>query len=137
MKWLTELWEKSSVRYLVVGGLCFLADFGLLALMHSVLGIPLALATPAAFLLSFAITYSAQRLLAFRSQSNVAPSVFRYTVLVAFNTLATTGIVWAADAFGWSWMVGKVFSVAATTVWNYFAYRYWVFAGPGKGEKDV
>lgn len=137
MRRVTALWQKSAVRYLVVGGLCFLADFALLALMHSVFGVPLAIATPVAFLLSFAITYSAQRLLAFRSQSDVAPSIFRYTILVAFNTLATTGIVWAADALGWSWMAGKVLSVIATTVWNYFAYRYWVFAGAGKGERNV
>lgn len=137
MRVLPALWRSSAVRYLVVGGLCFLADLGLLALLHAVIGIPLAIATPVAFLASFAITYSAQRLLAFRSQSTVAPSVIRYSVLVAFNTLATTGIVWATDAFGWSWIVGKVIAVVATTVWNYFAYRYWVFAGAGRGEKHV
>lgn len=131
------LWAHGAVRYLLVGGLCFLADVAILWVLHTGFGVPLAVATPVAFLLSFVVTYSAQRLLAFRSESRVAPSVFRYTVLVAFNTLATTGIVWAVDAIGWHWFVGKVIAVTATTLWNFFAYKHWVFAGTNNGDKHV
>ncbi|WP_353112120.1 GtrA family protein [Microbacterium sp.] len=132
-----RLWANSAVRYLAVGGFCFLVDIGLLWLAHDVLGIPLAIATPVAFLASFAVTYTAQRLIAFSSEAKVAPSVARYTALVAFNTIATTGMVWGAAALGWPWIVGKVLAVVTTTVWNYFAYRYWVFATPEPRSTDV
>lgn len=134
---LSALWRHSAVRYLAVGGFCFLVDVGLLWATHDVFGVPLAIATPIAFLASFAVTYTAQRLVAFASDSKVVPSVARYTVLVVFNTLATTGIVWFVDAAGGGWFLGKVFAVVATTVWNYFVYRHWVFATPAPRSSNV
>ncbi len=132
-----RLWEHSAVRYLLVGGFCFVVDVALLWLAHDVLGVPLAIATPVSFLASFAVTYTLQRVVAFASDSKVVPSVARYTALVAFNTLATTGIVWIVDQTGAGWFVGKVVAVVATTIWNYFAYRYWVFTTPTARRADV
>lgn len=132
-----RLWRHSAVRYLLVGGFCFVVDVGLLWLAHEVIGVPLAIAAPLAFLASFAVTYTAQRVVAFASDSKVVPSVARYTALVAFNTLATTGIVWAFDELGAGWLLGKVIAVVSTTVWNYFAYRYWVFAPRQNRSVDV
>lgn len=125
---ISRVWSSSAVRYLVVGGFSFLFDVFVLWLLHEVFHVPLAISTPAAFLMSFAVTYTLQRTVAFRAADGVAPSVAKYAVLVAVNTVATTAIVWAADALGAPWIVGKVAAVVATTVWNYFAYRYWVFA---------
>jgi len=130
-----RLWARSEIRYLVVGGLCFLADIAFLWLLHDVARLPLAIATPIAFLGSFAVTYTLQRVLAFNSDAAVAPSVLRYAILVAFNTVAVTAIVWAVDAAIGSWLTGKILAVISTTIWNYFAYRYWVFARP-KDESD-
>lgn len=130
-----RLWGNSAVRYLVVGGACFLADVALLWFAKDVLHIPLAIATPIAFLASFAITYTLQRVFAFNADNAVAPSVVRYSVLVAVNTLATTGIVWLCDEIGWGWLIGKIIAVAITTVSNYFIYRHWVFA-PGKEQTE-
>ena len=123
-----RLWSSSAVRYLMVGGFSFVFDIGVLWLLYEVFHVPLPISTPIAFLLSFAVTYTLQRTVAFRASDGVAPSVLRYTILVVVNTVATTAIVWAADAIGLPWAVGKVAAVVATTVWNYFIYRYWVFA---------
>ena len=95
---LRRLWEHSAIRYLLVGGFCFLVDVGLLWLAHDVLRAPLAVATPIAFLASFAVTYTLQRVVAFASDARVAPSIARYTALVILNTLATTVIVESARA---------------------------------------
>ncbi|WP_051662318.1 MULTISPECIES: GtrA family protein [unclassified Microbacterium] len=132
-----RIWSHSAVRYLVIGGFCFLVDAGLLWIAHDLLGVPLAVATPVAFLASFAVTYTLQRVVAFASDSKVVPSVARYTALVIFNTIATTAIVWFVDSLGGGWFVGKVLAVIATTVWNYFAYRYWVFTNPPARSSDV
>lgn len=124
-----RLRSSSAARYLIVGGLSFLFDIGMLWLLHDGIGVPLAAATAVAFLLSFVVTYALQRTVTFHSSNAVAPSVLRYAILVIFNTFATTAIVWALDAIGLRWEIGKVVAVAATTLWNYLAYRYWVFAG--------
>lgn len=125
-----RVWSHSAVRYLVVGVGAFLIDIGLLAALHEVFGVPLVVATPAAFLLSFAATYVLQRMLTFDSAAGWVQSAARYTLLVGFNTLATTAIVASFDALGMAWVVGKLVSVASTTVWNYFLYKYWIFASP-------
>lgn len=134
---IARLWAVDAVRYLVVGGVCFAFDFGLLWVLHQGLGVTLAVATPVAFLASFALTYTLQRVVAFASSSRLVPSVGRYTALVAANTVATTVIVWGADRLGFGWEAGKVLAVVATTVWNYFAYRRWVFHAPTEGSTHV
>lgn len=122
-----RVWASSAVRYLVVGLFAYAFDVGLLALLHDVLGVPLTIATPVAFLTSFGVTYLLQRTVAFRSQTSMSASATKYAILVAFNTLATTGIVSLAPALGLPWIVGKTAAVASTTVWNFFCYRYWIF----------
>jgi putative flippase GtrA len=133
---IAALWQHSAVRYLVTGGFCFVVDVALLWLGHDVLGLPLTLATAIAFLLSFVVTYTLQRVVAFSADNGVAPSVVRYTILVIANTIATTVIVWGIDALGAPWLTGKIVAVIVTTVWNYFIYRYWVF-GPAKKVANV
>jgi putative flippase GtrA len=132
-----RLWARSANRYLVVGGFCFVVDVALLWIAYDLLGVPLAIATPVAFLTSFAVTYTMQRVVAFSSDSKVVPSVARYTALVIFNTIATTGIVWLTAVLDGQWLVGKILAVVATTLWNYFAYRYWVFVESPARSSDV
>lgn len=127
----------SAVRYLVAGGLSFVVDFGLLAVLHELAHWPVWLASGVAFLVSFAFTYTIQRVLAFGSKAPHGKALLKYTALVAFNTLATMAIVTWVNQSPLSWAGGKVLATAVTTVWNYFAYRYWVFAGsPADGPAE-
>jgi len=121
--------DHGVVRYLLVGGSAFLVDLGLLALLHEVLGWPVWIATAAAFLLSFAYTYSLQRL-AFRSERTHGTALVRYTALVVVNTAATSGLVALLALTPLGWVGAKIVTTAVTTVWNFFIYKYWVFATP-------
>jgi len=133
---LQRIWSNSAVRYLVVGGIAFLIDVGLLAALHDLFGVPLVIATPTAFLCSFALTYVLQRLLTFGSDAGWAASAVRYTLVVAFNALATTAIVSLFDAAGAPWILGKIVAVGSTTVWNFFLYKHWIFAGARGRQTD-
>ncbi|MBM7504151.1 GtrA family protein [Agromyces aurantiacus] len=115
-------------RYLLAGLLAFAVDFGLLFVLRDVLGWPTAWAAGVAFLVSFAFTYTIQRTLGFMSHAPHGRALVRYTILVAVNTVATAVIVSLIDQTAAGWAIGKVVATAATTVWNYFAYRWWVFA---------
>lgn len=130
------VWSSSVVRYLVVGGGAFLIDVGLLAGLHNLLSAPLVVATPAAFLMSFAITFVLQRTFTFGSKAGVTSSAVKYTAVVIFNTFATTGIVSLAASLGVPWIIGKIVAVGSTTVWNYFLYRHWIFAGRRRIQRD-
>ncbi|MDQ0574693.1 putative flippase GtrA [Agromyces albus] len=123
-----RVFGHSAVRYLIAGGAAFLVDLGLLALFKNVLGWPLWLATAAAFLLSFFFTYTVQKMFAFTSMAPHGIAILKYAVLVAFNTAASVVIVASVDWTGAGWVAGKVIATVVMTVWNYFAYRYWVFA---------
>lgn len=118
----------SSVRYLFAGGLSFVVDFGMLAILHEWARWPVWLASGVAFLISFAFTYTIQRMLAFESKAPHGGALVKYTALVIFNTLATMLIVTWVNQSALSWAGGKIIATGATTVWNYFVYRYWVFA---------
>lgn len=121
------LYRHTAVRYLIAGGLSFIVDFGLLALLRQVLDWPLWIATAVAFLVSFVFNYLVQRIFSFGSTTPHGVALVKYTALVAFNTVATVVIVDLVNQTAAGWGAGKVLSTALTTVWNYFAYRYWVF----------
>ncbi|MFB7843323.1 GtrA family protein [Microbacterium sp. NPDC056052] len=126
--------RRSVLKYLIAGGLGFLVDFGLLALLHQVFGWSTWLAAGVAFAASFLFTYAMQRNFTFGSEAPHGWALLKYSALVAFNLLATAGIVAVVDQTPAGWAVGKVAATAVTTLWNYFAYRYWVFARP-RGEE--
>jgi putative flippase GtrA len=113
---------------LIAGGLSFLVDFGLLALLHAVLDWPTWIATAVAFAVSFGFTYTIQRFFAFGGGAPHGVALVKYGLLVVFNLIATTVIVTLIGESVVTWAGGKVVATVVTTVWNYFAYKYWVFA---------
>lgn len=128
--WFVTVLRHSAFRYLLIGGATFLIDLGLLAVLHEVLGWALWLSTGTAFLATFVFNYSLQRTFSFGSRSAHGNALAKYLTLLAFNTVATIVIVWLVDQTGWGWGIGKIAATVATTAWNYFVFRYWVFA-PG------
>lgn len=115
-------------RYLLVGGVSFSVDFFLLIFLHEYFGVQLWLATPVAFLTSLVVNYLLSRFFTFAGTGARGASFVKYIALVVFNTIATSLIVSGFEAMGGAYMLGKVASTVLMTVWNFFAYKYWVFA---------
>jgi putative flippase GtrA len=124
---LRSFFGHSAVRYLIVGGLSFIIDFGLIFVLHVLASWPLWLATATAFLASFVFNYTLQRAFSFSSRSPHGRALVKYAILVAANTIITVVIVdlLNATAVGWEW--GKVISTVVTTLSNYVIYRKWIF----------
>jgi putative flippase GtrA len=120
--------RHSAVRYVLAGGASFVVDFGLLTLFHEVFGWLAGVASGVSFLISFVFTYSVQRIYSFGSDVPHGGALVRYAVLVGINTLATIGIVAFLTPTPIGWAGGKIVATVVSTVWNYFAYRYWIFA---------
>jgi putative flippase GtrA len=128
--------------YLVVGGVAFVVDLGLLILGRDVLGWPLGVAGAVAFWAGLAVSYLMQRFLTFRSHRSSWHSLWKYGTLVLVNSAATIVIIELFDRLGPGYVVGKFVATALTTVWNYAAYKYWVFASdrlaePGSGTEGT
>lgn len=134
---LTDVFRHSAVRYLIVGGLSFLVDFGLLVLLHQVLGWAVGVATATAFLTSLVFNFAVQRKISFESGHKTHVSIIRYGLLVVANTLASVVVVELLTPTVLGYMGGKIISTAGMTVWNFFLYRHWVFGAspsPRAGE---
>jgi putative flippase GtrA len=123
-----RLVASSAVRYLAIGSLSFVLDFGLLALCYRVFGWPLWLSTATGFWGSFFFNFFLQRRFSFKSESSLMGGAFRYSILLGVNTVATIGIVGFFENVGAGILVGKLVATGATTVWNYFLYKHWVFS---------
>lgn len=121
------LYNNRVARFLLVGGLSFVLDLGLLVLLHEVFGVALWAATPIAFIVSLVFNFLLQRAFTFRATNKKSISAFKYLLLVAFNIVVTDLIVVGFDALGWSYVYGKTIATGLTTVWNYFLYRHWIF----------
>lgn len=86
------------------------------------------IAAPAAFLLTFLVSYTLQRVVAFRSTAPVASSVLRYGILVAVNTVAQAVLHALAERAGIGLVAGQLVATGITSAWNYVAYSHWVYA---------
>lgn len=125
---LKRVLRHSLTRYLVVGGLSYAVNVLLLNLLVEVVHLPRAwVAAPAAFLLTFVVSYTLQRVFAFRSEADVTGSVVRYTILVAINLVAQSLIHAGCERAGLGLATSQFIATGVTTVWNYFAYKHWVY----------
>ena len=90
---ISRVLSSGALRYLVAGGLAFAFNVLLLNIFREAIGLPTSLSALLAFWASFVFTYSLQRMFAFRSQASVRASLFRYSVLIAFNSVVVACIV--------------------------------------------
>lgn len=127
--WVVSLSENSVVRFLLIGGISFALDLGLLAVLHEAFGVELWIATPIAFVVSLIFNFLLQRIFTFQATNHGGVSAAKYLLLVAFNIVVSDLIVTGFDAFGWSYIIGKATATVLTTVWNYWLYRNWIFKG--------
>ena len=121
-------------RFLLIGGLSFLVDIGTLYFLYRVVGVALWVSTVVAFILSFFFNFFLQRSFAFGSSMRMSSSMWRYVLLVGFNTVATVLIVTGLEVWI-GWLPAKILAVVMSTIWNFFFYRYLVFP-PSKQTKN-
>lgn len=125
--WATKIDNSHLVKFLIVGGVSFAIDLGLLVILHEAFGVGLWIATPVAFLVSLTFNYVLQRMFTFKVTTRSHSSLIRYAILVAFNTLATDFIVNTFADLELTYAAGKIVATALTMAWNFFLYKYWIF----------
>jgi putative flippase GtrA len=126
---------RRAAVYLGVGLAGFAVDFGLLVLLREVFAAPVWLAATVAFWASLAVVFLTNKYVTFDARGTGPRQLVRYFVVLGINYLVTLGVLALAERIGVGYQIGKVAAVAMTTVWNYFAYEFWVFrrADPATG----
>lgn len=128
MRRLVDFVQRSHLmKFLIVGGLSFVLDLGVLILLREIFAVDLWIATPIAFLVSLIFNFIVQRKFTFQATVRSHISLIRYGVLVVFNIFATDIIVNLFDNLALTYAGGKVIATISTTVWNFFLYKHWIF----------
>lgn len=122
------------VKFLLIGGLSFVIDLGLLILLHEFFGVGLWIATPISFIASLVFNFALQRSFTFKATNRSIESLIKYVLLVIFNIFATDIIVNLFAGTELTYATGKVVSTVSTMVWNFFIYKYWIFPSRDPAE---
>lgn len=124
-----QLRSHPAPRFVVVGGICAVADIGTLALLHGWAGVALVPATAIAFLESSLINFwfNRQWVFARGRTGQAAHQMVRFYVLVALNLLSTLVITAGLTAVGLMYLLAKLVAVVVNALANFFLYRGWVF----------
>ncbi|MDO5065978.1 MAG: GtrA family protein [Propionibacteriaceae bacterium] len=121
------LWSQPA-RYVYAGGASFVFNLALLNLFREFWGWPTGMAAVTAFWGTFVFSFLTQRVFAFRATTAVHRSLLRYCILVAVNSVVVAGAVTVAhEHFRLGLGTSQLIATILTTVWNYFAYRHWVY----------
>jgi putative flippase GtrA len=119
--------RREQVGYVLSGGISIGLDMATLWLLHGPLDVALDVATSAGYVVGLAANFGLNRWAVFGTESALHRSAARYLVLVAFNYAVTLAGVLALAEAGLPYLVARGVLAAATVLWNFVAYRRWVF----------
>lgn len=134
-KWLTIACE--FMRYVVVGGIAFIADFGTLVATQELflnrLSSGVYIATVFGFVIGLAVNYALSLCFVFtqKKDRNKGRSVGAFLV---FGVIGLFGLLWTElgmwlgiEVVGWNYMIVKVFVTGAVLLWNYLGRKILIF----------
>lgn len=121
----------SVIKYVCVGLVSVIVDYGTLILLYRLFTVPLGTATAAAFIIGLIINFILNRLWAFEAKTDRRSTVRQavlYGILVLINTGFTVLVIeYASNSLHIPPELSKPFCVIATTTWNYLLYKRVIF----------
>jgi putative flippase GtrA len=117
-------------RYIAVGGLAFVVDFGLLYLLTELLGLYYLISAAIAFLFGLLTNYSLSRLWVFdrRTIKNVAVELVIFTAIGIVGLGLNEVIIWfVREKIHFHYMIAKAISAGIVLIWNFGARKAVLF----------
>ena len=117
-------------RYIAVGGLAFVVDFGLLYLLTELLGLYYLISAAIAFLFGLLTNYSLIRLWVFdrRTIKNVAVELVIFTAIGIVGLGLNEVIIWfVREKIHFHYMIAKAISAGIVLIWNFGARKAVLF----------
>jgi putative flippase GtrA len=128
------LCASAGVRYAAAGGVSLALDVATLYALRTGLGVHLVVATSIAYVVGLVTNFLINRYVVFPSEQTALSSGARYLSLVAFNYLATIALVSGLTLVSVPYLAAKFFAVACTMLWNFLAYKHWVFTASRRAQ---
>lgn len=117
---------KQICRFLVVGGLAFLLDYGALWVLVDLLTVNYLVASALSFAVSVIFNYILSSLWVFEcsSQGNKVSEFVVFVVLSIIGLLLNLAIMWlAVDILGIHYMIAKIGSTGIVMVYNFISRK--------------
>jgi putative flippase GtrA len=117
-------------RYVVVGGLAFLVDFGSLYGLTEFAGLHYLISAAVAFLFGLVVNYCLSLLWVFdrRTMKSVTVEFLVFAVIGIVGLGLNEGIIWfVREKIGFHYLVAKVISAGIVLIWNFGARKFVLF----------
>ncbi|MBS2546331.1 GtrA family protein [Catenulispora sp. NL8] len=129
--------KNTYVRYAFSGGSALVTEEVVLYLTHGLAKFPLWLATGLAYLISFGVNFSINRMLTFAEhgarEGAVRKQTVRFALLVAMNLGVTQVLMYSLTGIGVNYLIAKPLSTLVITLYNFRLYKRWVFKAENEG----
>lgn len=114
-------------RYIVSGGLAFVADYGSYVLMlHA--GMWYVTANIWSNVIGFFATFFLHKCITFRGKGDPFNHFARYCVMTAVSVAGQTAVLYAlVEMGGLGEELAKVISMGVVVLWNFFLYKFFVY----------
>lgn len=123
--------KSSGFRYLITGGLGFLAELITIWIAKGVFSASSLVAVGISFWVGMLASFIMQKLFTFQNKQRTAVALTRQTlsfaILVFINYGFTLGFVALVDPIWSSPELARAIALIITTAWNYLAYRFIIF----------
>jgi putative flippase GtrA len=125
---LARVVPPSLLGYLLINLCTFCLDLGLLTVMHGTLKWPLPAAVTLSYGTASAVSYTANRILNFRSHGALGSQLPLYLAVIASNYLIwILGVTDALAALGVEYQIARVIAALCEAAYLYAAMRWIVF----------
>ena len=129
---LAKIVPGSLIGFAVINGGTFALDLSLLTVLHSLLGVDVAVAYGASYVVAFAVSFVLNRHFNFRSHAPVGRQTLVYACVVAVNFFGLiVGLATGLAALGMQYLVARIVAGLCEAVFMYCSMRWLVFRRPG------
>lgn len=122
--------DSVVLRFAVVGATVYAIDVSALWVLHARVALPLGVATTLAFCCAFCANLVLNRTFTFGAPGPVGRQSVRLLATAGLNYVSTFVIVIGLSHVWGEYLVSKTIATAVNAVFNFAAYRRWVFTKP-------
>lgn len=123
---------RTIARFLSVGLTAAASEYSLFYLLHKQLELPLLLANSLSFMVGFSVSFSLNRLWAFRTDEDyklrMRAQLGFYAALAAINLVLSNLLIGLMHLGGLNSLVGKLVTMGIIATWNYLILKQFIFS---------
>jgi putative flippase GtrA len=130
LSYIKKAFSFQAMRYLFSGGTATFTNLGVFYLINSVMGVHYLIASGAAFLTGFVVSFTLHKFITFQDHSmeRVHMQAGLYLLFWGFNILLGMGLLFAlVEYLGIAHLFAQALTVVFVAVESFFVYRHIVF----------